>query len=242
MAGRSFNDITQYPVFPWILSDYSSDTIDLSNPNVFRKLELPIGALNPIRLQEFLDRYNNSFDDDTIPFMYGTHYSSAGVVLHYMVRQEPFSTLAINLQGGRFDCPDRVFFDMNRTWFNCNQSNSDVKEMIPELFCCPEALLNTNRLPLGNLQEEGKLVDNVVLPPWAANAFEFIRLNRAALESDYVSEHLPAWIDLIFGYKQTRPHAEAAYNVFVHLTYENAIDIESIEDPLQRAATKVVYI
>jgi hypothetical protein len=81
-----------------------------------------------------------------------------------------------------------------------------------------------------------------VLPPWAANAFEFIRLNRAALESDYVSEHLPAWIDLIFGYKQTRPHAEAAYNVFVHLTYENAIDIESIEDPLQRAATKVVYI
>jgi hypothetical protein len=242
MAGRSFNDITQYPVFPWILSDYSSDTIDLSNPNVFRKLELPIGALNPIRLQEFLDRYNNSFDDDTIPFMYGTHYSSAGVVLHYMVRQEPFSTLAINLQGGRFDCPDRVFFDMDRTWFNCNQSNSDVKEMIPELFCCPEALLNTNRLPLGNLQEEGKLVDNVVLPPWAANAFEFIRLNRAALESDYVSEHLPAWIDLIFGYKQTRPHAEAAFNVFVHLTYENAIDIESIEDPLQRAATKVVYI
>jgi len=238
MAGRSFNDITQYPVFPWILSDYSSDTIDFSNPSVFRKLELPIGALNPIRLQEFLDRYN-SFDDDTIPFMYGTHYSSAGVVLHYMVRQEPFSTLAINLQGGRFDCPDRVFFDLNRTWSNCNESNSDVKEMIPELFCCPEALMNMNKLPLGNLQEEGKLVDDVILPPWAANAFEFIRLNRAALESDYVSEHLPGWIDLIFGYKQTRPHAEAAFNVFVHLTYENAIDIESIEDPLQRAATKV---
>lgn len=30
--------------------------------------------------------------------MYGTHYSSAGVVLYYHVRQDPFTTLHINLQ------------------------------------------------------------------------------------------------------------------------------------------------
>lgn len=40
-----------------------------------------------------------SFEDETVPkFMYGTHYSSAGVVLHYHVRQDPFTTLHINLQ------------------------------------------------------------------------------------------------------------------------------------------------
>lgn len=40
-----------------------------------------------------------TFEDDLVPkFMYGTHYSSAGVVLHYLVRQEPFTTLHINLQ------------------------------------------------------------------------------------------------------------------------------------------------
>lgn len=40
-----------------------------------------------------------SFEDETVPkFMYGTHYSSAGVVLHYLVRQDPFTTLHINLQ------------------------------------------------------------------------------------------------------------------------------------------------
>jgi len=33
-----------------------------------------------------------------------------------------------------------------------------------------------------------------------------------ALESEYVSEHLPDWIDLIFGYKQRGSNAEAAFN------------------------------
>jgi hypothetical protein len=27
MAGRTFNDITQYPVFPWVLADYSSEEL-----------------------------------------------------------------------------------------------------------------------------------------------------------------------------------------------------------------------
>ena len=36
-AGRSFKDLTQYPVFPWIIQDYSSPTLDLSNPAVYRR-------------------------------------------------------------------------------------------------------------------------------------------------------------------------------------------------------------
>ena len=46
-------------------------------------------------------------------------------------------------------------------------------------------------------------VGNVVLPPWAGgSAREFIRKHREALESDYVSDKLHHWIDLIFGCKQ----------------------------------------
>ena len=38
-----------------------------------------------------------------------------------------------------------------------------------------------------------------MLPPWANSAEEFIRIQREALESDYVSQNLHHWIDLIFG-------------------------------------------
>lgn len=51
MADRTFNDLTQYPVFPWVIADYSSPTLDLSNPKSFRDLSKPIGALNPERLK-----------------------------------------------------------------------------------------------------------------------------------------------------------------------------------------------
>lgn len=50
MADRTVNDLTQYPVFPWIVADYSSPTLDLTNSKTFRDLTKPIGALNPERL------------------------------------------------------------------------------------------------------------------------------------------------------------------------------------------------
>lgn len=35
-AGRSFNDLMQYPVFPFILRDYTSETLNLQDPNIYR--------------------------------------------------------------------------------------------------------------------------------------------------------------------------------------------------------------
>ena len=44
LAGRSYNDLMQYPVFPWILADYASEDLDLTNPKTFRDLSKPMGA------------------------------------------------------------------------------------------------------------------------------------------------------------------------------------------------------
>lgn len=56
VAGRSYNDITQYPVFPWVLSDYTSNELDLENPASFRDLRKPLGALNDERRKAFEER------------------------------------------------------------------------------------------------------------------------------------------------------------------------------------------
>ena len=36
LAGRSFNDLMQYPVFPFVLSDYTSKILDLESPSSYR--------------------------------------------------------------------------------------------------------------------------------------------------------------------------------------------------------------
>ncbi len=48
VANRSFNDLTQYPVFPWVIADYKNSHIDFEKggPFVYRDLGKPIGALN----------------------------------------------------------------------------------------------------------------------------------------------------------------------------------------------------
>jgi len=75
-------------------------------------------------------------------------------------------------------------------------------------------------------KQNGVQLNDVVLPPWAKDdPHEFIRVHRAALESEYVSQHLHEWIDLIFGYKQLGQPAVQACNLFHHLFYEGNVDI-----------------
>ncbi|KAA0702165.1 Neurobeachin Lysosomal-trafficking regulator 2 [Triplophysa tibetana] len=38
IAGRTYNDLNQYPVFPWVLTNYDSETLDLTIPGNFRDL------------------------------------------------------------------------------------------------------------------------------------------------------------------------------------------------------------
>lgn len=55
-AGRTYNDLSQYPIMPWILRDYESKTLNLKDPSVYRDLSKPVGALNPQRLQRLIRR------------------------------------------------------------------------------------------------------------------------------------------------------------------------------------------
>ncbi|KAK2144407.1 hypothetical protein LSH36_759g01035 [Paralvinella palmiformis] len=240
LAGRSYNDLMQYPVFPWILADYQSEELNLTDPATFRDMSKPMGAQTPNRLKQFNKRYTD-WDDpqgETPPYHYGTHYSSAMIVASYLVRMEPFTQIFLRLQGGHFDLADRMFHSVGDGWLSASKHNmADVKELIPEFFYLPEFLLNANNFDLGTKQS-GVALGDVVLPSWAkGDPREFIRVHRQALECDYISAHLNEWIDLIFGYKQQGPAAVEAVNVFHHLFYEGNVDIYNIDDPLKKSAT-----
>ena len=104
ISGRTYQDLNQYPIFPWVIADYESEKLDLQTPATYRDLSKvinlqiffsfnlllfifqPIGALNPTRKSFFVDRYNN-WESDTIPaFHYGTHYSTAAYTLNWLIR------------------------------------------------------------------------------------------------------------------------------------------------------------
>jgi hypothetical protein len=220
IAGRSQHDITSYPVLPWVLSNYTSETIDLHDNTNYRDLSKPMGALDEERLQNvFMEKFraleamtsplrshsNSSRDTDDErnipPFMYGSHYSSVGgVVLHYLVRMKPFDRLHKQLQGGSFDFADRLFDSVPRTWEKCSKvSPTEVKELTKEWYSNPSFLCNHNDFALGT-SAGGKVVADIVLPPWAnGSPSMFVEIMRNALESEVCSGMLHQWIDLIFG-------------------------------------------
>lgn len=208
------------------------------------------------------DFYGDGIDGSSPPFFYGTHYSCAGYVLHYLMRLQPYTSMALALQvqlivrimlltvminaqaififfqGGCFDKADRLFLSIENSWLSASRENlQDVRELIPEFFYLPDFLVNGNDLDLGITQKD-EVVNNVALPRWANNdPHEFVRLHRAALESKHVSENLHHWIDLIFGYKQQGKEAIDSMNVFIHLTYEGEVDVDAITDPIMKNAT-----
>ncbi|XP_023211855.1 BEACH domain-containing protein lvsF-like isoform X1 [Centruroides sculpturatus] len=236
MADRSFNDLTQYPIFPWVISNYTSSTLDISDPSSYRDLSKPIGALNEDRLQKLMERYEEMADPK---FMYGSHYSTPGFVLYYLVRQMPQYMLC--LQNGKFDHPDRMFNSIPDTWRNVTTNTSDFKELTPQFYEPEnkgEFLVNSQNLEFG-FRQDGTKVKDVELPKWAKDPQDFIIKLRSALESDIVSENIHHWIDLMFGYKQQGEEAVKAKNVFYYLTYEGAIDLDSIKDINERYSLEV---
>ncbi|OHT04461.1 Beige/BEACH domain containing protein [Tritrichomonas foetus] len=225
LAGRTYNDLSQYPVFPWVIADYTSEELDLTNPKTFRDLSIPIGALDKDRFDYLKEKMG---PEPETHYLYGSFYSSSAVVIGYLIRMEPFTSLHIELQSGKFDFSDRLFQSIPGAWSSINKNAMDFRELIPEFFYFPDFLMNSNDFDLGRMEFNN---NDVELPPWAKSAPDFIRKNRAALESDYVSLHLPEWIDLTFGINSRGAGAEKVNNLFSPFFFDSAITKEVLNDP-----------
>lgn len=113
-SGRTYNDLSQYHVFPWVITNFRAERVDrgyLEDRGNFRDLGKPMGELNQARFEEYMSRYkDNEFGDDIeTKCLYGSFYSNPTIITHYLIRLQPFSALHWRHQSKRFDHADRLF-------------------------------------------------------------------------------------------------------------------------------------
>ena len=232
-SNRTYNDLNQYPIFPWIYIDYENPNFEIKKEKL-RPFDTPMGMLeiskeSIIRKNDYLNHWSlideNDMINDNIG-RYGSHYSTSLYVSYYLVRTLPFAFDRIELQGKTFDDPNRLFNDFLSS-FNCaSTQKSDLRELIPEIFCFPELFINSNDFYFGEIlnvdNNKYERVQNVVLPKWCNNnEYDFIYKHRMCLESKDVSLNINEWFDLIFGYYQKGEKAKEKHNLFSCFTYED---------------------
>ena len=218
MSGRSFNDISQYPIFPWVLSNYSSNLnnkLDLNKHQNYRDLTKPMGLLKT--------GLNRTITEDAT-YIFRNYFSFPFVIFYYLMRSNPLYFL--RYQGWSFGPADRMFNSIEdcfkMTYINKNALN-DNKELIPEFYnvdILPNMLTNVFNINFGYTQT-GKNISNVELPKYAKNVHDFAFIMRSALESEIASNSLNEWIDYIFGYKQQGD--DEIGNLFYKTRYESCI-------------------
>ena len=103
------------------------------------------------RQAEFRKKYDDmdSFASPRERFHCGSHYSNPGIVLHYLSRVSPYIDALVELHGKGLDTPDRGFHSVQDSLNSALADTSDVRELIPEFYYCPELFLNLNKIKFG---------------------------------------------------------------------------------------------
>ena len=334
-GNRSYNDVAQYPIFPWLLLNHEDSKFDslISHSNNIRDLHLPLGLIDfnekgKTRHEAYMESYkmmiyellnqnlikikikdedcpeetnsnieksnsnveNNKSNDknknsiadnksenkyeclslvyinyqniipncekvfdekhqkifdynlnldklyfnsnvpyEMLPYVFGSHFNNAMYISHYLCRLFPYAFTAIEIQGIGFDCPDRLFINLQKAITSSLTEKGDLREIIPDFFTLPELFININRLNLGKKNE--KFVEDVKMPSWCLdNPFYFVENYRGLIESGYLN--INSWIDLVFGYYQRGKPAQTIGNVFLPFTYDGVINFRIPEKEL----------
>lgn len=212
ISGRTYNNLSQYFVFPWIIKDFFQE-LKVSSTKIYRDLKYPIFAQDEERRETV--QYKYEMKDEDNKYHCGTFYSTHAFVSYYMIRQCPYSEIALEIQGGHFDSSDRLFHSLSQL----SSMDERFQELIPELFYLPELYVNTNSYIFGRTQKK-QTVSDVELPPWSQHDPRmFVLIHRKILEHKKVSESLNFWIDMIFGFRQKGKDAVEVYNTYRRACY-----------------------
>lgn len=131
---------------------------------------------------------------------------------------QPFTDNFIKINNG-LDNPDRIFYSFADQWQSLLNDPQNNCELTPEFFYLPEIFRNHNLANLGRSRTNVP-VNEVILPKWASNEHDFVRIQRELLESKHVAKQIRAWLDMLFGARQKD---EGFYNVYFCYAYEDYV-------------------
>ena len=245
-SNRSFNDLFQYPVFPMFYSHIGLERNmnlpigfqDLNKDSKLRKQMIKAAYKDSV--QNIIENNNNNNKDEA--HLFNVYYSNPMIVSNYLVRVFPYTFINIEFQGSCLDDPNRLFYSVEKSLKNNLYQNSDLREMIPELFYLPELFENGNNLKLGEINKTEKIdnvqiynnteknketkeniIKNSNLEEKGYQKYKFLTEMRELLENE---KNLNCWINLIFGINQKQYNGKYYYySPNVHITFENKENI-----------------
>ena len=247
-SSRSYNDINQYPIFPWIFRELAlgSHKGKETLPK-FRDLEYPISLLGNSKegensgedLEDARLFFDASLEENRKhPSHFRLHYSTSGYILSFMVRISPYTEEQIRFQNNQFDSPSRQLNSIDEILTILSNSH-DNRELIPEYFTTEEFYLNMNYIYFG-FRLNDKILINDVKPQdkYFKSIAQYVYYNRLVLNIRFTLNDLNkpwfdkelkinSWIDLIFGVKQWSDKPKRNdLNLFGKYSYKQYINFD----------------
>ena len=234
---RSFNDVNQYPVFPWLTSLQTNNKNTIS----IRNFAFPVSVQEKDKRNQIIKKFC-CLQPSKSGFVnhFNSHYSTSAFVSFFMVRTNPFTYNQIKLQNNQFDHPNRTFHSFYEI-LEILIKYSDNRELISEIFYFPEMFINLNFNNLGRRTNDKIRNHNVLFDeyyennrninnPSSNNPVEFMCRYKRLLESEVINSKINQWINNIFGvyqlidnYEENKVHC----NTFTKYCYEEKMNFEA---------------
>ena len=250
-ASRTYCDLSQYPVFPWlivkrekidqIISYLESEHNDYDEmKDQFRDMRYPISMQTEEKREEIIKKYEeeeeNLQEEEKKKFHshFVNHFSSPAFVYYFLMRLNPFLQDMIKLQNYQNENPNRMFLSFE-SLESILSSGIDNRELIPDFYCYFDYLINLNCNYLGEI--EGNIInddfcidseqskrDEKGISTYVHNLYK----DKKLLNSTYISRKIHEWVDIIFGKNQIpeKENIAKSCNIYNKTSYEQKTNFE----------------
>jgi len=207
---RSYNDVNQYPVFPWLIIYGDKE----------RDLRYTIAAQDEDSRMKLKELF--TFSSPNFPYHYTTHFSNASFLIYYLIRINPFTDNQITLQVDKFDVPDRQFNSLDEIQ-KILFSTSQPREVIPEFFISTEFFYNYNCNFFGLKNNTNYVINDLINKKGFSSPLEYVLNNEVLLESPKFKSQINFFFDNIFGVGQMGGKENC--NTFYKYSYQEMVDL-----------------